>query len=239
MRLGAAAVLSAGAFGVAASSAGATSITPPFSNITASSGTAYGTSVNLTVANFLTQLLSLPPLTLTTSPFPIVSGPPFGTNGLSYSTVGANVPTNILNLGVLTGSTNGSTGASGGATSSTKVVGANALNSFLTANVITSSCSVTPTSYTGSSSIADLLIKGQTPGTLYSYPNQNIMVNGVADVILNEQIPTVTSTGVSLTVNAIHIKLNAFTDGPDLLGGDIIIGHSFCSETGTAGHHAP
>ena len=226
VRLGAAAVLSAGALAVAASSAAATPINPPFSTITAASGEAYGTSVSLTVATLVTQLLHLPPQTISTSPFPIVSGPPWG----SYDFTAGRVP-GVLNLGVLTGSTSGSTGTSGGVTSATSVASANVLWPFLRVGAVKSYCTVGTASYSGWSSIAHLTVSGM-PIIVTGYPNQEIYIPGVGSITLNEQIPTITSGGVDLVVNAIDIRLSALDQGSDILGGQVIIGHSECNESG-------
>ncbi|GAA1032701.1 MULTISPECIES: choice-of-anchor P family protein [Amycolatopsis] len=96
-----------------------------------------------------------------------------------------------------------------------------------TARVISSECKSTPDGITASSELAglDLGKIGKLP--VSTKPNQKLGIDGVLQVIVNEQIKH--SDG-SLTVNALHIKLL----GGDVTGalgkGDIVLASATCAK---------
>jgi hypothetical protein len=78
----------------------------------------------------------------------------------------------------------------------------------------------------GSSTITDLVINGQ-PITISGQPNQTIDL-GLVQVVINEQIKSVSGRNASMTVNAIHVTVL------DILGAplaDVIISHAEASIT--------
>jgi hypothetical protein len=88
----------------------------------------------------------------------------------------------------------------------------------VTADVIQSHCDATQSSVTGDSTLANVKIPGvQVP--VNPAPNTVVNVLGLLKITFNEQIE---SNG-SLTVNAVHIKLNALVGS-----GDVILASSTC-----------
>jgi hypothetical protein len=96
-------------------------------------------------------------------------------------------------------------------------------------NVIRTQCSATESGASASTDLARLVIAGQTvaanPG-----PNTTIHVAGIADVVLNEQIPSGGSGSPGITVNGVHIHL--LPGLAALGGGDIYLAQSRCALTG-------
>jgi len=95
------------------------------------------------------------------------------------------------------------------------------------ASVISSECTSTPDGITASSVLAglDLGKIGKIP--VATKPNQKLGIDGVLQVIVNEQIKH--SDG-SLTVNALHVKLlgGGLTDAVG--NGDIVLASSTCAK---------
>jgi hypothetical protein len=180
------------------------------------SGSAYAVSVNANVAG----------INVTAGPTPTVTLPPTGGN-LSQSVVSicAGTGCSVLSAGVLNAATQGSTTAAPSSTGSASAATVNVLNGVLTADLISSKCTADSSGTTGSASLVNAKLSGATiaanPG-----PNTTLTVAGLATVILNEQ--TVSSSGGtnSITVNAVHVKLNL-----GVATGDIIIAQSHCDAT--------
>jgi len=176
------------------------------------SGSAFGVSVNATVAG----------IHVTAGPAPTVTLPPTGGN-LSQSLVSicAGTGCSVLSAGILNAATQGSTTGSPNSASSASVATVNALAGVVTADVIASNCTASTSGVSGSSTLTNAKVGGATvavnPG-----PNTTLTVAGLATVILNEQI----TSSNSITVNAVHILLNL-----GLATGDIIIAQSHCDAT--------
>jgi hypothetical protein len=176
------------------------------------SGSAFGVSVNATVAG----------IHVTAGPAPTVTLPPTGGN-LSQSLVSicAGTACSVLSAGILNAATQGSTTGSPTSSASASVATVNALAGVVTADVIASSCTASSTGVSGSSTLTNAKVGGATvavnPG-----PNTTLTVAGLATVILNEQI----TSANTITVNAVHILLNL-----GLATGDIIIAQSHCDIT--------
>jgi hypothetical protein len=176
------------------------------------SGSAFGVSVNTTVAG----------IHVTAGPAPTVTLPPTGGN-LSQSLVSicAGTACSVLSAGILNAATQGSTTGSPTSSASASVATVNALAGVVTADVIASSCTASSTGVSGSSTLTNAKVGGATvavnPG-----PNTTLTVAGLATVILNEQI----TSANTITVNAVHILLNL-----GLATGDIIIAQSHCDIT--------
>jgi hypothetical protein len=213
-RIAAVFVITAGLLALAAS--------PAYADVTSVSGGAFGESVNVTPLGLLN---------VTSGPLPTVTLPAGGGGPLTANVLSACVgpACAILKTGILNVSTQGTLGASGGSSSSASVANVGALTNNsggLTATAVSSKCSVGPNSSSGSSTLVGASLLGQ-PLALNPPPNTTITVPGVATVILNEQITTGGPGDYSLTVNAIHVKLN-----PLLGSGDVIIAQSKCGEAG-------
>ncbi|WP_033294845.1 choice-of-anchor P family protein [Amycolatopsis jejuensis] len=95
------------------------------------------------------------------------------------------------------------------------------------ARVISSECKSTADGITASSELAglDLGKIGDIPVT--TKPNQKIGVDGVVQVIINEQVKHADG---SLTVNALHIKLLGGKATGALGNGDIVLASSTCAK---------
>jgi hypothetical protein len=181
------------------------------------SGSAFGVSVNATVAG----------INVTAGPTPTVTLPPTGGNvSQSLATVCAGTGCSVLSAGILNAASQGSTTGSPTSSSSASVATVNALNGVVTADLIASSCTANSSGVSGSSTLTNAKVAGVTvavnPG-----PNTTISVAGVATVILNEQTTSSSGGTNSITVNAVHIILNAGA----LSSGDIIIAQSHCDAT--------
>jgi hypothetical protein len=186
------------------------------------SGSAFAESINLKVAG----------ITVTSGPTPSLTLPPTGGN-LSQSVVSICVGTgcNVLSTGILNAATQGSTTGSPTSASSASVATVNALGvlmpgGLLTADVIASKCTADASGTSGSATLTNVKVAGATvavnPG-----PNTTINVAGLATVILNEQTTSSSGGTNSITVNAVHIIVNAGV----LASGDIILAQSHCDAT--------
>jgi hypothetical protein len=82
-----------------------------------------------------------------------------------------------------------------------------------------SECRADPEGAQGSATVAKLVIFGQ-PVNVSTAPNTTITIPGIGVLILNEQT---TDKDGTITVNAVHLKLNG-----SLGKGDIILAQSRC-----------
>jgi hypothetical protein len=98
---------------------------------------------------------------------------------------------------------------------------------LLTADVISSQCTSNGDGSSGSSTLAGLTIAG-SPVAVNPPPNTTIDVLGAVSVTLNEQIVSNSPGETSITVNAVHVRLNL--DG--IASGDVIISQSRCRAAG-------
>jgi hypothetical protein len=168
-------------------------------------------------ASALTVTVTVAGVSVTLGPTPAVSTPPGG----SDTRINQAVPAAGTSVSVLTASSQPS-GAN--VTSLAQVVGANVLSGTLTADVISSTCTATPSGATGSSALANAQAAG-VPINVSPPPNQTLTLPGVGMLILNEQVRSGSS---SITVNAVRLALTGA-----LIGGGILISHSACSADAT------
>jgi hypothetical protein len=202
--------------------------TPASAEVTDVSGSgAYGESVNVSV---LTG-------SVTSGPAPSVTLPSGGGGPVTDSLVNVNLP-GVLTTGLLNVSTQGTNlgSHSGTSTSSAQVAGATLLSALapalggsplLTANVISSQCTSNGDGSSGSSTLVGLTVAG-SPVNANPPPNTTIDVLGAITVTLNEQIVTGSPGETSITVNAVHVRLNL--DG--VATGDVILSQSRCRAAG-------
>jgi len=174
---------------------------------------------------------------VTSGPMPSVTLPSGGGGPVTDSLANVNLP-GVLTTGLLNVSTAGTNVGShvGTATSSAQVAGATlheALapslggNPLLTADVISSQCTSNGDGSSGSSNLVALEIAG-SPVAVSPPPNTTIDVLGAITVTLNEQIVSDSPGEASITVNAVHVRLNL--DG--IASGDVIISQSRCRAAG-------
>jgi hypothetical protein len=177
------------------------------------SGSAFAVSVNANVAG----------INVTAGPTPTVTLPPTGGN-LSQSVVSicAGTGCSVLSAGILNAATQGTTTAAPSSASSASAATVNVLAGVLTADAISSNCTADSSGVSGSASLVNAKLSGvaiaANPG-----PNTTLTVAGLATVILNEQTTSSSGGTNSITVNAVHVKLNL-----GLATGDIIISQSHC-----------
>lgn len=202
------------------------------------SGGAFGVAADVTLAGVHVHVAALPAVTL---PSPGGSATPI-TGRLAGASVGS-----LATLGVLDVATVGT--PAGGSVQSTAEVQGLQVDGLISdgsdgnggsggpspdgqENVIRTQCSATESGASASTDLAHLVIAGQTvaadPG-----PNTTVHVAGLADVVLNEQIPTGGSGSPGVTVNGVHIRLLPGLGA--LGGGDIYLAQSRCSLTGGTG----
>jgi hypothetical protein len=195
--------------------------TAAHADVTAVSGSAFGERVNVT-------LLAQP--AVNSGPLPTVTLPAGGsTNPVTDSL--ANVNLAVLKTGVLTVSTQGTTGAGGSVTSSANVANPAVtlgLINALSATAVGSTCTSNETGSTGSATVAGLQLLG-LPATVSTAPNSSVNVLGVGILYVNEQVVTGSGASTGITVNALRLVINVGTVG----SGSIIIGQSVCGVTGT------
>jgi hypothetical protein len=202
---------------------------PASADVTDVSGSgAFGESVDVSV---------LGTGSVTSGPMPSFTLPAGGGGPVTDSLINVNLP-GVLTTGLLNVSTQGSNlGTHGGtSTSSAQVVGATVLGALapslggdplLTADVISSQCTSNGDGSSGSSTLAGLEIAG-SPVAVNPPPNTTIDVLGAISVTLNEQIVSNSPGETSITVNAVHVRLNL--DG--IASGDVIISQSRCRAAG-------
>jgi hypothetical protein len=204
--------------------------TPAAADVTDVSGSgAFGESVNVSV---------LGSGTVTSGPMPTVDLPSGGGGPFTDSLASVNLP-GVLTAGVLNVSTEGTNlGSHGGtATSSASVADATvgaALSGqlggspLLEADVISSKCTSNGDGSSGSSNLVDLKVAGNGQ-PVSPPPNTTIdVIPGALTVTLNEQIVNDSGGEASITVNAVHVRLNL--DG--LATGDVILSQSRCRAAG-------
>ncbi len=188
-------------------------------DVTSVDGSAYGESVNVT---------TLLGVSVTSGPLPSVTLPGTGGGPISQTVLNANVA-GLLSTGVLTATTQGSTGATGGARSSSDVANVGlglALTPFLTIGAVHSDCQTSTSGSYGGTTLVGASLNGAGLA-VNPAPNTTITIPLVGSVTLNEQIINQQPGSSSITVNAIHVHLA----GP-LGNGDIIVGQSQCSGVG-------
>jgi hypothetical protein len=202
---------------------------PASADVTDVSGSgAFGESVNVSV---------LGTGSVTSGPTPSVTLPAGGGGPVTDSLANVNLP-GVLTTGLLNVSTQGSNlgSHSGTATSSAQVAGATLLSALapslggsplLTADVISSQCTSNGDGSSGSSNLVGLSVAG-SPVNVSPPPNTTIDVLGAITVTLNEQIVTGSPGETSITVNAVHVRLNL--DG--IASGDVILSQSRCRAAG-------
>jgi hypothetical protein len=186
------------------------------------SGSAFAESINVKVLG----------ITVTSGPTPTVTLPPTGGNlSQSVATICVGTACNVLSASLLNAATQGSTTGSPNSSSSASIANVNVLGvlmagGLVTADVISSKCTADSSGTSGSATLANVKVAGATvavnPG-----PNTTINVAGLATVILNEQTTSSSGGTNAITVNAIHIILNAGA----LTSGDIILAQSHCDAT--------
>ncbi|NUR63481.1 MAG: hypothetical protein HOV87_33195 [Catenulispora sp.] len=183
-------------------------------------GGAFGVSADVTLLGGLRlQVAQAPTVTL---PSPGGSASPITGHAVALS-VGT-----PASLGVLDVSTVGT--PAGGSVHSTADVQNLAVPTLITGdNAVRSQCTADGSGASGSSTLANLVIAGQTVAA-NAAPNTHITVAGVADVVVNEQTQTGTSESPGITVTAVHIKLLPGLAG--LGSGDIYVAQSRCALTG-------
>jgi len=189
-------------------------------------GSAFGASGDVTIVPFGAHFV-LPPT-------PLVTLPPGGgvVSDTAPSAFLGGGPAVILETGPLTASTEGSTGT-GIVTSSASA--ANIGPGPFTADEASSTCTQTPSGFSGSSQIVNGVVQTSdtTSEVVPGNPAPNTAFTGIVDsvgdtfdIVFNEQI----LTADSLTVNAVHMKLL----GPNAVG-DVFIGQSVCgADTSTS-----
>ncbi len=194
-----------------------------YADVTTVTGSAYGERVQVTTALGVG---------VNSGPTPTVTLPAGGsvtpvTNNLATVTVAG-----LLSTGVLTVSTQGTTGPGGSVQSSAQVANpvlGLPLAPAVAADAVGSTCTADETGATGTTTVANVRILG-APVTVSTAPNTTVSVAGVGTLFVNEQIVTGTAPSQSITVNALRLQLNA----PLGLGtGSITIGQSVCGVVGT------
>lgn len=202
---------------------------PASADVTDVSGSgAFGESVNVTV---------LGTGSVSSGPTPAVTLPSGGGGPVTDSLANVNLA-GVLTTGVLNVSTQGSNLGShqGTSTSSAQVNGTTLLaalapalggDPLLTADVISSTCTSNGDGSSGSSNLVGLEIAGNG-GAVTPPPNTTIDVLGAISITLNEQIVNNSPGETSITVNAVHVRLNL--DG--LASGDVILSQSRCRAAG-------
>ena len=202
---------------------------PASADVTDVSGSgAFGESVNVSV---------LGAGSVTSGPTPTVTLPSGGGGPVTDSLASVNLP-GVLTTGLLNVSTQGSNLGShnGTTTSSAQVNGTTLLaalapslggDPLLTADIISSQCTSNGDGSSGSSNLVGLEIAGNG-GAVSPPPNTTIDVGGAITVTLNEQIVNDSPGETSITVNAVHVRLNL--DG--VASGDVILSQSRCRAAG-------
>lgn len=190
---------------------------------------AFGESVNVNVLG----------AAVTSGPTPTVTLPAGGGGPVTDSLAKVDLP-GVLTAGVLNVSTEGTKIGThdGTAKSSASVADATLLQALsaqlggsplLKADVISSECTSKTDGSSGTSNLVDLEIAGNGQ-PVSPPPNTTIdVIPGTLTVILNEQIVSNSPGETSITVNAVHVKLNV----PDVATGDVILSQSRCRAAGS------
>ncbi|NBH10392.1 choice-of-anchor P family protein [Amycolatopsis sp. SID8362] len=209
------ALRSTGVVGLAAAGLFAAAV-PAQAAQAAGSGSAYGASITATVG----------PVSVTTGQL----APTNTSNPGNASTGLVNVPTDLLTVGAITSISEIDT--SNNVTEIGTVFRADSQLLRLHADLLRARCNAyaadvtatNPGGLTGLSEITNLTI-GSTTITPTGDVSQTQTIDGVGTIILNEQ--TTNSDG-SLTVNALHIKIDPNIDPTGSASGDIILGSATC-----------
>jgi len=170
------------------------------------SGGAYGLSANV---NALVAPVSIGPLPSVS--LPAESGGPFSASLLSADVLG------LASVGIAEVSTQGGSGV-GSAASSASLVDVSVAG-LVQASVARSRCSATGDGTEGSASVVDLVVAGIPISTVNLGPNTTIVLP-VGRVVINEQRR---DDATGLTVNAVHVTLNALA-----VSGDVVLAQSRC-----------
>lgn len=162
------------------------------------SGSAFGLQVRALLVN--------------AGPVPTVSqiGPGTSSNALASISVPAVLTATALAV-------TSSVGPDTSVTSTATVAQLSILAGTITATTIRSTCTADANGVSGATTIARLVIAGQTFIDISPAPNTTLNVAGVGTVVLNEQVQPMPG---SITVNALHVHL--------LTGVDIIVAQSAC-----------
>jgi uncharacterized repeat protein (TIGR01451 family) len=151
-------------------------------------------------------------LLVNSGPLPTVSLSSPGTRSDSLASISLAGLLSADNLVVNTQVGNDATVAS-----SADITDADLVAGTVTATGIHSACTANPTAATGTTTIAKLVVGGQTLLNISPAPNTGINIAGIGTLLLNEQ--TSTPAG-GIVVNALHLHL--------LLGTDIVLAQSTC-----------
>lgn len=204
--------------GVAAVAAAVLGLSSAGPAMAAVGGGAYGLSANV---NAILAPVSVGPL-------PSVSLPAEGGGPFTASLLSANVA-GLVSVGVAKVSTQGNSGV-GSASSSAVVLDADVAG-LVQVSAARSRCSASSDSAQGSASVVGLVVAGIPISTVDLGPNTTIALP-VGTVVINEQRRDGAS---SITVNAVHVSLNAL-----VASGDIVISQSRCSvDTAAAARSEP
>jgi hypothetical protein len=193
---------------------------PAGADVTQVGGGAFGTQVGVT-------LLALPAVSV--GPTPSVVVPNTGGGPISDSLATINLP-GVLTTGVLNVSTQGANlGTHAGiAQSSAQVAGVAALTNALTADLVSSSCISNGDGSSATTTLANANVLGTGVISANPAPNTVINVANVASITFNEQVTSnVPGVETSVTVNAVHVRLDAAVGN-----GDIILAQSRCLASG-------
>lgn len=165
-------------------------------------------------------------------PLASVTLPPGGGGPISDSAVkvyvtGGLLLKDLVRLDLLKATTQGGKTAGGHAfvASSADVTKASLVNGLITVEKLHSECYATsaPTGSSSSANVVKLRIAG-IEVKVAAGPNSKIVVPGVGELILNEQVTNVSGPFLhTRSVNALHLKLDGL-----LAKGDIILAHSDC-----------
>lgn len=181
----------------------------PAGAATSVAGGAYGVSANVNAV--------LAPVSV--GALPSVSLPPDGGGPFAESLLSANVA-GLAPVAVARVSTQGNSGL-GSARSSARVIDAG-IAGLVTLSAAQSQCSATSSGALGSASVIGLVVAGIPISTVDAGPNTSIVLP-VGRVVINEQ----RTSGSQVTVNAVHVTLNALA-----VSGDIVVAQSRCAVRG-------
>lgn len=181
----------------------------PAGAATSVAGGAYGISANVNAV--------LAPVSV--GALPTVSLPPDGGGPFAESLLSANLA-GLAPVAMAKVSTEGNSGL-GSAKSSARVIDAG-IAGLVTLSAAQSQCSATSGGALASASVIGLVVAGIPISTVDAGPNTSIVLP-VGRVVINEQ----RTTGSQVTVNAVHITLNALA-----VNGDIVIAQSRCAVRG-------
>lgn len=197
---------------------GVASATGASADVNTVGGGAFGESVAVTT----------PAGSVNSGPIPTVTLPSTGGGPFTSNVASASAPP-LLTAGVMTVRTEGATGATGFAASEAHVAELQlgpSTGPFLAADAVRSDCRTDKTGSYGGTTLVGANLNGN-PVDANPPPNTTVPIPGVGSVIFNEQIIDQEPGSSSITVNAIHVKL----DG-SLGTGDIIVSQSRCSGEG-------